>query len=135
MNENIKEVKDYLDKAGIFYVTTVDGDKPKARPFSFDMVADDRIYFGVGTFKDCYRQMMANPNTEICASDGQTFIRIYGEVKFDDRPELFEQACAEADYLPKMYNEKTGKKLGMFYIKDATVEFRTLVGITKTIKM
>lgn len=135
MNENIKEVKEYLDKTKIFYLTTVDGDKPKARPFGFNMIADDHIYFGVGTFKDCYKQMVANPNVEICTSDGQTFIRIYGKVKFDDRPELFEQACREADYLSKMYNEKTSKKLGMFYIEGATVEFRTLTGIIKTVKM
>lgn len=132
---NVEKVNAYLEKAQIFYVTTVDGDKPKCRPFSFKMVRNGKLYFGVGTFKNCYRQLQANPNIEIVASDGRGFLRYYGKAIFDDDPALFEQACAEADYIPKMYNEKTGHKLGMFYLADATAEFCNLMGVEESLKM
>lgn len=83
---NEEKVWDYLDKAQVFYVTTVDGDHPKCRPFSFKMMANGKIYFGVGTFKDCYRQLTRNPKIEIAASDGKGFIRYYGKAVFDDDP-------------------------------------------------
>ena len=47
---NTEKVWEYLDKAQIFYVTTVDGDQPKCRPFSFKMMANGKIYFGEATF-------------------------------------------------------------------------------------
>ena len=132
---NTEKVWEYLDKAQIFYVTTVDGDQPKCRPFSFKMMANERIYFGVGTFKDCFRQLEKNPKIEIVASDGKGFIRYYGKAVFDNDPGLFQKACSEADYLPKMYNEKTGHKLQMFYVGEATAEIRSLVGIQESLKM
>mgnify|MGYP003587596103 CR=1 FL=1 len=133
--ESVRKVTDYLDKAKVFFVATEDGDQPKCRPFSFKMVADSRIYFGAGTFKDVYRQLQANPKVEICASDGKGFLRYYGTATFDERPELFEKACSEAPYLPKMYNEKTGRKLAMFYLADATAEFRSLFAVEESLDM
>lgn len=132
---NEEKVYEYLDKAQIFYVTTVDGDKPKCRPFSFKMMYEGKIWFGVGTFKDCYKQLEKNPNMEIVASDGRGFLRYYGKAKFDNNPAIFQAACQAADYIPKMYNEKTGHVLGMFYLEDATAEFRNLVGIQESLSL
>lgn len=134
-SKDIQKVIDYLDKAKVFFFTTEDGDQPKCRPFSFKMVADGRIYFGAGTFKDVYRQLRANPRVEVCASDGKGFLRYYGRVVFDGRPELFEQACAVAPYLSGMYSEKTGRTLALFYLTDATTEFRNLFAIKESLDM
>ena len=113
----------------------MDGDQPKCRPFSFKMRTNGKIYFGVGTFKDCYRQLESNPKLEIVASDGKGFLRYYGKAIFDDDPALFQKACEEADYIPKMYNEKNGHKLRMFYLGEATAEFRNLAGIQESLTM
>ena len=130
-----EKVWNYLDQAQIFYVTTVDGNQPKCRPFSFKMMANGRICFGVGAFKDCYRQLERNPKIEIVASDGKGFLRYDGKAVFDDDPALFRQACKEADYIPKMYNEKKGRKLRMFYLDEATAEFRSLAGIEESLTL
>jgi len=134
-SENIKKVVDYLDSAKIFYLATVDGDQPKCRPLGFKMVYEDKIYFGVGTFKNCFKQMQTNPKVEICASTGQDFLRYYGTIVVDDRPELFEQACAEAEFLKSIYNDETGYKLGMFYLRDATAEIRSLFDVKESLNM
>ena len=99
------------------------------------MMANGKIYFGVGTFKDCYRQLESNPKIEIVASDGSGFLRYYGKAAFDDDPALFQKACAEADYIPKMYNEKTGRRLRMFHLEEATAELRSLAGIQESLPM
>ena len=132
---NIEKVVNYLDKANIFYVATEDNNQPKCRPFSFKMIYNDKIYFGVGTFKDCYHQLKQNTNVEICASDGKGFLRYYGKAVFDDNPDILTKAFEIAPYLPNMYNEATGHKLGMFYLADATAEFRNLMGIEELVSM
>ncbi|WP_099469253.1 pyridoxamine 5'-phosphate oxidase family protein [Konateibacter massiliensis] len=132
---NAEKVGEYLKKAEMFFVATEDGDKPKVRPFSFYTIFEDKIYFGVGTFKDCYKQIIANPNVEISASNGKGFLRYYGKAIFVENQALLDQAFAEAPYLPKMYNETTGNKLGMFYLADATAEFRSLFEIEESLSM
>ena len=75
---NIEKVNEILTKAEVFYLATVNGDKPKVRPLGFHLLFEDKIYFGVGTFKEVYKQMEANPNVEIAAWDGEHFLRYYG---------------------------------------------------------
>ena len=54
---NLEKVVNYLDQAGVFFVTTTDGDQPKCRPFSFKIAYDGKLYFGEGTLKEVYLQM------------------------------------------------------------------------------
>ena len=92
---NSEKVIDYLDKAGIFYVCTEDGDKTKCRPFSFKMEYEGKIYFGVGTFKDVYKQLIKDPNVEICASTCKDFIRYYGKAIFVENQRIVDAAMEQ----------------------------------------
>ncbi|WP_461461328.1 pyridoxamine 5'-phosphate oxidase family protein, partial [Methanobrevibacter sp.] len=86
---NIKKVDEFLTDAEVFYLATVtEENKPKNRPLGFHMLVDDKIYFGVGTFKEVYKQMKENPYVEISATVNANFIRYYGKVVFDDDPKL-----------------------------------------------
>lgn len=43
----------------------------ECRPFVFHLLHEGKIYLGLGTFKDAYKQIVANPNIEICAKKRQ----------------------------------------------------------------
>ena len=68
---NAEKVNEFLNKAQVFYFLTLDGDRPKGRPFGFHLLINDRLYFGCGTFKNVYRQLTENPNVEILALSGE----------------------------------------------------------------
>lgn len=133
---DIEKVDKYLEEGKVFFLATVDGDKPKVRPLGFHLLYNDKIYFGVGTFKEVYKQMVANPKVEINSlkADGQGFLRYYGEVEFDDNEEVVEKAFEAMPMLKEIYNEETGFKLGMFYLKNATAEFRSMMEIEEKIE-
>ena len=78
---NIKIVDDFLETVEVFYLATADGDQPKCRPFGIHILQDDKIYFTAGTFKDVFKQILANPKVEIVAYDGDKFLRYYGIAK------------------------------------------------------
>lgn len=99
------------------------------------MVYDNKIYFGAGTFKEVYKQLQNNPNAEICASNGKTFLRYYGKVKFNPDPKIVQSALEAMPELKKIYNEKTGYKLGMFYIDNGIAEFRNVLGINESVSL
>lgn len=130
---NIEKVSNYLKDAGVFYLTTVDDEKPKCRPISFYMVVDDTLYFGVGTFKDVYRQLTRNPNVEICAEKDNGFLRYYGKAVFTKDASLQEKAMDVMPMLRDIYNEETGNTLGIFSLESATAEFRRMLDIQEKV--
>lgn len=132
--DNIQKVNDYLSTAGTFFISTVEGDKPKCRPFGFHMLNEGKIYFGMGTFKDVYKQIVANPHVEICAMQGGEFLRYYGTAIFSTDETLSEQALDSMPGIKKVYEENVFK-MAMFYLADATAEFRTMMGIKESIKL
>lgn len=125
----IKKVEEFLKGSPVFYLTTIDGNKPKCRPLGLHLLLEDKLYFGVGTFKDVYAQMQVNPNVEICICKDSEFLRYYGKAVFETDDRIANIAIKFSPFLQKIYNESTGKKLAMFRLEEATAEFRSMTGI------
>ncbi len=115
----------YEKLKGPFYFTTVEGDAPRVRPFGFMMTFEDKLYFGVGTHKAAYKEMLDNPNCELCTFKNGSFIRVRGKAVFDDRPEVQEHMFEVAPGLKASYNEETGHYHMCFYLEDmSAMEFK-----------
>lgn len=128
---NIKKVDDLLSKAGIFYLATVDGNKPKVRPLGFHLLHEDKIYFGVGTFKEVYKQLETNQSVEIAAWDGEHFLRYYGTANLDKNEAVVKKAFEIMPDIAKAYKEN-GWEMGVFYLDNATAEFRNMFAIEES---
>ena len=93
------------------------------------MEMDDKVLFGVGDFKDVYKQMVANPKVEIvaCKPDGH-WLRYTGRVVFETDSKYANAALDAMPDLKEIYNEKTGKKMMMFHLEDATAVDIAMMG-------
>ena len=116
----MNKVKDFLAETGVFFLATVDGAQPRLRPLGAFLEADGKLLFGVGDFKDVYRQLQANPLTEIvaCKPNGH-WLRYTGRVVFETDDKYAAQMIRESG-LEAIYNEQTGNKLMTFHLEDAT---------------
>ena len=124
---NIEKVDNFLTETKLFYIITVFGNKPKARPIGFKMLEDGKLYFGVGTFKDVYKQLVMNPYIEIVATkaDG-SWIRYDGKAHFVES-EALENKCLDLlGPVGQMYRDNKWK-MGVFYIEDAHVEIKAVM--------
>lgn len=130
--KSIEKIQQFLSDVPVVYLTTVDGSKPKCRPIGLHLLIGDRLYFGIGTFKEVYRQMQANPNVELCVCKGREFLRYYGKVVFETDDKIADAAVSSSPILQQIYHESTGKKLGIFHLENATAEFRTMTGIRES---
>ena len=128
---NIEKVNEILTKAEVFYLSTVDGDKPKVRPLGFHLLEGDKIYFGVGTFKAVYKQMEANPNVEIAAWDGEHFLRYFGVANLDKNEEIVEKAFELMPDIAEAY-KANGWEMGIFFLDKATAEIRNMMEVEET---
>ena len=116
----MSKIGDFLNETGIFFLATADGAQPKLRPLGAFIEEDGKIIFGVGNFKNVYKQMLADPLVEIaaCKPDGH-WLRYTGKAVFET-DEKYAQAIIKNSGLEAIYNEKTGNKLMAFHLEDAT---------------
>ena len=101
----MKEILEYLKNCGVFYLATMDGDKPQVRPFGAVCEFEGKLYLVTANKKEVYKQMKANPNVAISGMHKGTWIRVSGVVEEDLRREArvaMMDACGAA--LSKMYS-------------------------------
>jgi len=113
----MQEVYEFLKKAGTYYLATVDGNKPRVRPFGTALIYEGKLYIQTGKKKAVSRQMMANPNIEICAMNDGRWIRIEAEVVNDDRVEVKESMLEAYPELKGMYSA-TDDNTQVLYLKN-----------------
>ena len=89
----MEEVYEFLKKCGTFYIATVDGDKPRVRPFGVVNIFEGKLYIQTGKSKNVSKQIQINPNVEITSFLDGKWIRLEGKLVRDDRRE------AKADLL------------------------------------
>ena len=129
----MQEVYDFLKKCGTYYLATVDGNKPKVRPFGTIDIFEDKLYIQTGKKKDVSKQIHKNPNVEICAFDGGKWLRLAGELEADDRREPKKHMLDNYPELRGMYNEDDGNT-EVFYFVNATATFSSFTEPPKTTK-
>lgn len=100
----MEEVFDFLKKCETFYIATVEGDKPRVRPFGVVNIFEGKLYIQTGKVKNVSKQMQINPNVEICACIEGKWIRLEGKVVRDDRKEAKISMLEENPILKNMYS-------------------------------
>ena len=114
-------IDSFLTKAKTFTLATTCKDQPRMRVLGLKINLDGKIYFAVGTFKDVYKQLQANPKCEILVSVGTDFIRWDGKAVFSDDNRLLPIVENMMPQLVQMYKEM-GWTLGFFTLEEGTAE-------------
>ncbi|PJI08433.1 MULTISPECIES: pyridoxamine 5'-phosphate oxidase family protein [Clostridium] len=116
----MNKIVEALKKTGVFYISTVEGDKPHVRPFSSVCEFEGKAYICTNNTKKCYAQMINNPKIEISGmgKDG-TWIRLTGKLVRDDRDEARAAMLADPTGPSKLYKLGDGI-FEVFYIDNAS---------------
>ena len=135
MQQNMKEVQDYLKECGAFFIATTDGDQPRVRPFGVSEIINDRLYIMTGKVKDVYKQMAANGKFEICAlkKSGSEWMRLSGVLVNDETLSVKEEFLNRNESLKSMY-KADDDNMAVLYIKDATARFFSFTAPERTVQ-
>jgi len=129
----MKKVYDFLKKCNTYYLATVDGNQPRVRPFGTVDIFEDKLYIQTGKKKQVSKEIHNNPNVEICAFDGEDWIRLSGKLVEDDRVEAKKHMLDSYPMLRGMYDENDDNT-EVFYFVDATAIISSFVKAPETIK-
>ncbi len=118
----MQKVYDFLKKCNTYYLATTDGDQPRVRPFGTIDLFEDKLYIQTGKVKDVSKQIIKNPKIELCAFNGQKWLRVQAVAVEDDRVEARQHMLDSYPELQNMYSA-TDDNTQVFYLKDATATF------------
>ena len=117
---NKTEILAFLNANTTCYLATVEGDKPRVRAMGMVKADDENgVIIETGIFKDVYKQMVANPNVELCfynAKDGVQ-IRVSGAVEPVDDIELKKEIVVQRPFLKERVEKGGYEAMGVFRLK------------------
>ena len=116
----MREVTEFIKKAGTFYLGTTDGDQPEIRPIGVFQEYDGKLYTAVGKHKKVFAQIEKNPKVVICAMSGTDWVRLRAVAKLAP-DEIVARLFADNPFLTSLYNETSGLQLGVL-MKDENLE-------------
>lgn len=125
----MKDILDFLLLNKVFYLATTNENRnPHVRPMAFVMEHEGKLAFCTSNQKDMYKQMIANPNVEICCMnlDCNT-LRICGQVVFCTSPQTQQKVLDTMPDLQKMYSVGDGK-LEVFCLTNAKAMLQDMTG-------
>ena len=129
----MKRVYDFLKKAEVYYLATVEGDQPRVRPFGTVNEFEGKLYIQTGKVKPTSHQLAKNPKAELCAFCDGAWIRIACELVEDDRYEAKKSMLDAYPNLRHMYDENDGNTQ-VFYMQNAVATIASFGGAPIVIK-
>jgi len=129
----MEEVYEFLKKCQTYYLATMDGDQPRVRPFRTVNIFEGKLYIQTGKVKDVSKQMMAHPQIEICAFDGNEWIRVQTVAVVDDRVEAKQSLLDNYPELQSIYTA-TDDNTQVFYLKDVQATIASFTAEPRIIK-
>lgn len=129
--ETAKKVFEFLEKAGTFYLATIEGDQPRVRPYGAMLYFEDKIYIMAFGKTNATRQIENNQKAEICAFKGQT-LRIACKLVEDNRPEVGRALIEKMPVLKAALGENCENGV-MYYLKDAKADFFKMMELVETV--
>ncbi|MDR3211584.1 MAG: pyridoxamine 5'-phosphate oxidase family protein [Planctomycetota bacterium] len=124
-----KPVFDFLAANQVFYLATLEGNQPRVRPFGFNLVENNRLYFITGGSKNVARQLHANPRFELSTANAKgEWLRLAATAVFDTTPELLEKAFQHMPPLRERYGKPDSPKVEMFYASQVVATLEDMNG-------
>ena len=125
----MKKTVALLGEAKVFHIATVDGDRPRVRPFGFIMEFEGKIYFTTGNKKDFYKQARENPNVEISAMlPDDKWIRLSGKAVFDGSAAAKKKAFEIFDHFKVLYQTPDNPTFEVFYLENPSATVYSMTG-------
>lgn len=129
----MKEVYDFLKECKVFYLATIDGDRPRVRPFGAINIFEDKLYLQTGKVKNVSKQIEKNPKVEICGFFNGKWLRIESTLVEDSRIEAKDSMLDNNPELKSMYSS-SDDNTEVLYLTDSIATFSSFVEPSKVIK-
>ena len=129
----MQEVYEFLKKCGTYYLATVEGDQPRVRPFGTIDLFEGRLTIQTGKVKEVSRQILKNPKVELCAFDGERWLRVAATAVEEPKVEAQVHMLDAYPSLKNMYQPGDGNTQ-IFALEQITATFSSFTEAPRTVQ-
>ena len=129
----MQEVYEFLKKCATYYLATEEDGQPRVRPFGTIDLFDGRLTIQTGKVKEVSRQMLRNPRVELCAFDGERWLRLAATAVEEPRLEAQKHMLDAYPSLQSMYQPGDGNTQ-IFALEGVTATFSSFTEAPRTVK-
>jgi len=129
---DMETVYEFIKSCGHYFIATVEGNQPRVRPFGTINIFDGKLYIQTGHKKRIAKQLAENGKTELCAFNGQKWVRVYGTLVEDPRIEAKKSILDAYPELRSMYDENDDNT-AVYYFDGGTAHFSSFTEPEETI--
>lgn len=129
----MKEVYDFLKKCGTYFLATNDGAQPRVRPFGTVDIFDGKLTIQTGRVKNVSKQIHACPRIEICAFDGECWLRVAATATALDSTEAQEHMLQAYPELRSMYAPGDGNT-EIFALSEGVAVFSSFTAPSRKVE-
>lgn len=114
------EIFKLMNENPVFHIATMDGDQPRVRGMLLFRADENGIVFHTASVKDVYKQVMANPKTELCFQGDGVQIRVTGKLELVNDKKLREEIFSHPSrkFLQAWKNNGIDRLLQVFCLKQ-----------------
>ncbi|MDQ0203345.1 pyridoxamine 5'-phosphate oxidase family protein [Pectinatus haikarae] len=124
----MKDILKFLKTNKIFYLATTCDNIPHIRPLGFVMEYNGKLTFCTSNQNDMYKQLVLNPNLEICCVDiDYNLLRINGTAVFCTTEDSQKEALQTMPSLGNLYSVGDGI-FEIFHIENVHAVLQTISG-------
>ena len=128
----MQRVYDFLKKCGTYYLATVENGQPRVRPFGTIDLFEGKLYIQTGKCKPVADQLKANGRVELCAFDGEKWLRVEATALLDDN------IAAQTHMLDAYPSLKAMSQPGdgnteVYCLRDATATFSSFTSAPEVV--
>jgi uncharacterized pyridoxamine 5'-phosphate oxidase family protein len=117
----MEEVRNFLKECGVYYLATIEGDKPRVRPFGTAEIFNNHLYIQTGKKKDVFKQIQKNNKVELCGFKNGKWIRVTGNLIIDDSIEAKKDMLDKNPSLRSMYDENDNNTVVLYFEKGKAI--------------
>lgn len=115
------EIIEFFEKNRCGFLSSVDCDRPRVRPWSFLFEDNGKIWFLTTNKKRVFKQLQENPYMEFCSiSSDYISARIGGKIEFCNDMEVKKRILNERPILKEIYQSAENPLLELFYLEHGT---------------
>ena len=128
----MQRVYDFLKKCGTYYLATVENGQPRVRPFGTIDLFEGKLYIQTGKCKPVADQLKANGRVELCAFDGEKWLRVEATALLDDNIAAQTHMLDAYPSLKAMYQPGDGNT-EVYCLRDATATFSSFTSAPEVV--
>jgi len=127
---NKDEILDFMNGNPVFYLATAEGNKPHVRGMLLYRADGKGLLFHTGKMKDLHRQLTANPQVELCFTNGNfedlIQVRISGSVELVEDLDLKKEIVQKREFLKPFVEQAGYEPLAVYRMEKGVATIWTM---------